>query len=102
MVVVFDMWKKNVLVKESEYGVVGVKVLLLDVLVKVEDVWGLVLGGWEKEEYLCIVLNYMNKFKDYMEFSMLIVDSIKRKDYEILVEEYNRVRVFVDDVWRLL
>lgn len=96
-----DTRKKNALVKESEYGVAGVKVPLLDVSAKAEDVWGPALGGREKEEHLRTVSNYMNKFKDYMELSTSIADSIKRKDYETLVEEHNRARAFADDARRL-
>lgn len=93
---VMDFRKKNVLVKESEYGILGIKVLLFDVLVKVEEVWGLVFGGWEKEEYLKIVVLLLDSYKEYVEISVVIVDSIKCNDYELLVEEYIKVRRFVE------
>ncbi|KAL2206423.1 hypothetical protein CC79DRAFT_1358313 [Sarocladium strictum] len=96
-----DTRKKNALVKESEYGVAGVKAPLLDVSAKAEDVWGPALGGREKEEHLRDVSNYMGRYKDYMELSTSIADSIKRKDYETLVEEHNKARAFADDARRL-
>ncbi|PTB70931.1 exocyst complex subunit [Trichoderma citrinoviride] len=92
-----DSRKKNALIKESEYGVLGIKVPLLDVSAKAEDVWGPALGGREKEEHLRAFQRYVNKFKDPLELSTTIADCIKRKDYETLVEAYNRARKFADD-----
>ncbi|KAF7558824.1 hypothetical protein G7046_g5327 [Stylonectria norvegica] len=96
-----DTRKKNALTKESEYGVMGIKVPLLDVSAKAEDVWGPALGGREKEENLKTVSNSLTRFKDYVELSTAIADSIKRKDYESLVEEYNGARRIADDGRRL-
>ncbi|KAL7785187.1 exocyst complex component Sec5 domain-containing protein [Trichoderma ceciliae] len=92
-----DSRKKNALIKESEYGVLGIKVPLLDVSAKAEDVWGPALGGREKEENLRVFQKYVNQFKDPLELSTTISDCIKRKDYETLVEAYNRARKFADD-----
>ncbi|KAL7921624.1 exocyst complex component Sec5 domain-containing protein [Trichoderma austrokoningii] len=92
-----DSRKKNALIKESEYGVLGIKVPLLDVSAKAEDVWGPALGGREKEEHLKDFQKYVNRFKDPLELSTIISDCIKRKDYETLVEAYNRARQFADD-----
>ncbi|UKZ73611.1 hypothetical protein TrVFT333_001259 [Trichoderma virens FT-333] len=92
-----DSRKKNALIKESEYGVLGIKVPLLDVSAKAEDVWGPALGGREKEEHLRSFQRYVNQFKDPLELSTIISDCIKRKDYETLVEAYNRARKFADD-----
>ena len=96
-----DSRRKNALIKESEYGVMGIKAPLLDVSAKAEDVWGPALGGREKEENLRTVSNHLTRFKDYVELSTAIADSIKRKDYESLVEEYNRARKIADDARRL-
>ncbi|KAJ4864651.1 exocyst complex component sec5 domain-containing protein [Trichoderma breve] len=92
-----DSRKKNALIKESEYGVLGIKVPLLDVSAKAEDVWGPALGGREKEEHLRSFQRYVQQFKDPLELSTIISDCIKRKDYETLVEAYNRARKFADD-----
>ncbi|KAH7160314.1 exocyst complex component Sec5-domain-containing protein [Dactylonectria estremocensis] len=96
-----DARKKNALTKESEYGVLGIKGPLLDVSAKAEDVWGPALGGREKEEHLKTVSNHLTRFKDYFELSTALADSIKRKDYESLVEEYNRARKIADEARRL-
>jgi exocyst complex component 2 len=94
---VADARKKNALVKESEYGVMGIKAPLLDVSAKAEDVWGPALGGREKEENLRTVSANLDRHKSYVELSTAISDSIKRKDYDSLVEEYMRARKFADD-----
>ncbi|PTD01925.1 hypothetical protein FCULG_00010163 [Fusarium culmorum] len=87
----------NALTKESEYGVLGIKGPLLEVSAKAEDVWGPALGGREKEENLKTVSNHLTRFKDYVELSTSIADSIKRKDYESLVDEFTRARRIADE-----
>ncbi|KAL2267695.1 hypothetical protein VTJ83DRAFT_4972 [Remersonia thermophila] len=96
-----DPRKKNALVKESEYGVIGVKAPLLDVSAKAEEVWGPALGGREKEEHLKTVASALEKYKEYVETSAAIADSIKRKDHETLVDEYNKARKFADEAKQL-
>ncbi|KAI0132136.1 exocyst complex component Sec5 [Xylariales sp. AK1849] len=97
-----DARKKNALVKESDYGVSGIKTPLLDVSAKAEDVWGPALGGREKEENLKVVQTSLDRYKDHIEASSNIADSIKRKDYETLVEEYSRARKFADEARKLV
>lgn len=94
--------KKNALLKESDYGVMGIKTPLLDVSAKAEDVWGPALGGREKEENLKTVSTAVDRYREYIEASSNIADSIKRKDYEALVEEYTRARKFADDARKLV
>ncbi|KAK3323530.1 exocyst complex component Sec5-domain-containing protein [Cercophora scortea] len=94
---VADPRKKNALVKESEYGVMGVKAPLLDVSAKAEDVWGPALGGREKEEHLKTVASSLDSYKEYVETSAAIADSIRRKDHENLVEEYIKARRFAEE-----
>jgi exocyst complex component 2 len=96
-----DPRKKNALIKESEYGVLGVKAPLLDVSAKAEDVWGPALGGREKEEHLKTVASSLDQYKEYVETSAAIADSIKRKDHETLVEEYMKARKFADEAKQL-
>ncbi|KAL2261560.1 hypothetical protein VTK26DRAFT_3890 [Humicola hyalothermophila] len=96
-----DPRKKNALIKESEYGVLGIKAPLLDVSAKAEDVWGPALGGREKEEHLKTVASSLDKYKEYVETSAAIADSIKRKDHETLVEEYVKARKFADEAKQL-
>ncbi|KAI0379791.1 exocyst complex component Sec5-domain-containing protein [Hypomontagnella monticulosa] len=97
-----DTRRKNALVKESDYGVMGIKTPLLDVSAKAEDVWGPALGGREKEENLKTVSTSLDRYKEYIEASSNIADSIKRKDYEALVEEYIRARKFADEARKLV
>ncbi|KAK1759262.1 exocyst complex component Sec5-domain-containing protein [Echria macrotheca] len=99
--IAIDPRRKNALIKESEYGVLGVKAPLLDVSAKAEDVWGPALGGREKEENLKTVAASLDGYKEYVEASAAISDSIKRKDYESLVEEYTKARRFADEAKQL-
>ena len=88
--------KKNALIKESEYGVQGIKAPLLEGLVKAEEVWGPALGGREREESLRAVLESMENYRGNFELGASIADCIKRKDYENLVEGYLRARQYAD------
>lgn len=92
-----DCRKKNALVKESDYGVLGIKAPLLDVSAKAEDVWGPALGGREKEEHLKDVASNLERFKEVVEISSAISDSIRRNDHETLIEEYVKARRFADE-----
>lgn len=93
--------KKNALTKESEYGVLGIKTPLIEVSAKAEEVWGPALGGREKEEALKVVAAAVERNKDAYEVGSAVVDSIKRKDYEKLVEEYAKAKRIADDARRL-
>lgn len=90
--------KKNALVKESEYGVHGIKVPLTEVAVKAEEVWGPALGGRDKEETLKDILAAVEKNRGLFEVGSTIQDAIRRKDHETIVEEYTRARKFAEDV----
>ncbi|KAI9752014.1 MAG: hypothetical protein M4579_005787 [Chaenotheca gracillima] len=87
-----DDRKKNALIKESEYGVHGIKAPLLELSVKAEEVWGPALGGREREDGMKALLITIDKCRDVFEISGNMADCIKRKDYESLVEEYRRAR----------
>ncbi|KAF2193066.1 hypothetical protein K469DRAFT_551512 [Zopfia rhizophila CBS 207.26] len=89
--------KKNALVKESEYGVQGIKVPLTEVAAKAEEVWGPALGGREKEETLKAILATVEKNRGLFEVGSAIQEAIRRKDHETIVEEYTRARKFADD-----
>ncbi len=93
--------KKNALAKESEYGILGIKAPLIDVSAKAEEVWGPALGGREKEEGLKIVASTLEQYREYYEASGAITESIKRKDYETLVEDYAKARRFADEARKL-
>ncbi len=88
--------KKNALVKESEYGVLGIKAPLIEVAVKAEEIWGPALGGREKEDALRLAMDSLEKSQEMFSTCSAITDCIKRKDYESLVEEYSRARKYVD------
>ena len=95
-----DSKKKNALTKESEYGVLGIKTPLLEVSARAEEVWGSALNGREKEENMKAIATTVEKYKEYYEVNGAITDSIKRKDYESLVEEYGKAKKFADEAKR--
>jgi exocyst complex component 2 len=96
-----DGKKKNALTKESEYGVLGIKTPLLDVLAKAEEVWGPALGGREKEDSLKVMTTTVDRYKEIYEVNGAITESIKRKDYESVVEEYGKAKRFADNAKNL-
>lgn len=92
-----DDKKKNALVKESDYGVLGIKAPLIEVAVKAKEIWGPALGGQEKEQALKLAMESLEKGREMFRTSSAITDCIKRKDYENLVQEYSRARKYVDE-----
>lgn len=89
--------KKNALVKESEYGVHGIKVPLTEVAVKAEEVWGPALGGRDKEETLKAILDSVESNRGLFEVGASIQDAIRRNDHETIVDEYKRARKYTED-----
>ena len=89
--------KKNALIKESEYGVQGIKVPLTEALVKAEEVWGPALGGKEREESLKAVLSLLDKHRDLFELAPSIQECLKLKDYEALVEQHTKAQRYVEE-----
>ncbi|KAH6629437.1 exocyst complex component Sec5-domain-containing protein [Boeremia exigua] len=89
--------KKNALVKESEYGVHGIKVPLTEVAVKAEEVWGPALGGRDKEETLKAILESVDAHRGLFEVAATIQDAIRRSDHETIIDEYKRARKYTED-----
>lgn len=89
--------RKNALVKESEYGVHGIKVPLTEVAVKAEEVWGPAINSREKEETLQAILASVDKHRGLFEVGSALQDAIRRKDHEAIVEEYTRARKYAEE-----
>ncbi len=88
----FSDKRKNALVKDSEYGVQGIKGPLIDATVKAEEIWGPALGGREREENLKSILVSVEKNRAIFEIGASIEDCIKRRDYEALGNEYAKAQ----------
>lgn len=84
--------QKNSLTKESEYGVKGIRVPLAEALGKVEEVWGAALGGRQREEGLKAIIEAMSTHREIYEIGSNLVQSIKQRDYEAIVDQYTRAR----------
>ncbi|KAH7562662.1 hypothetical protein BM1_02182 [Bipolaris maydis] len=89
--------RKNALVKESEYGVQGIKVPLTEVAVKAEEVWGPALNGREREETLKSILESVEHHRGMFEVGSAIEEAIRHKDHETIVEEYKRARKYAEE-----
>jgi exocyst complex component 2 len=89
--------RKNALIKESEYGVHGIKVPLTEVAAKAEEVWGPALNGREKEETLKAILEAVDQHRGLFEVASALQDAIRRKDHESIVDEYKRARKYAEE-----
>ncbi|KAH7359824.1 exocyst complex component Sec5-domain-containing protein [Pyrenochaeta sp. MPI-SDFR-AT-0127] len=89
--------KKNALVKESEYGVHGIKVPLTEVAAKAEEVWGPALNGREREETLKSILESVEQHRGLFEIGSALQEAIRRKDHETITEEYKRARKYAEE-----
>jgi exocyst complex component 2 len=88
--------KKNALTKESEYGVQGIKMPLVDVAIKAEEVWGPALGGREKEETLKAVLSTVEQHKEIFRLSANLHESIRKNDYDAVVDAHKQAKKYAD------
>lgn len=89
--------KKHALVKESEYGVQGIKAPLIEVAVKAEEIWGPALGGRERQEKLKSAMASVEQSRGIFELGPALSGCIKRKDYDGLVEEYRKARQYAEE-----
>jgi len=89
--------RKNALVKESEYGVHGIKVPLTEVAVKAEEVWGPALNGREKQETLKAIQEAVEQHRGLFEVASALQDAIRRRDHESIVDEYKRARKYAEE-----
>ncbi len=94
--------KKNALVKESEYGVHGIKVPLNEVAVKAEEVWGPALNGREREETLKSIIDSVERHRGLFELGNAIQEAIRRKDHEAITEEYKRARKYTEEARQIV
>jgi exocyst complex component 2 len=88
--------KKTALVKESEYGMKGIRGPLLEASVKAEEVWGPALGGRDREQMLKSVVDTMEKHRDVYEIGSHLSKSIQQRDYESVIEQYTKARTLAN------
>lgn len=89
--------RKNALVKESEYGVQGIKASLVEATVRAEEIWGPALGGHNKEESLKSILSSLEKNRSIFHCGVAIEECIKRRDYQGLAEQYEKAQRYAND-----
>ena len=94
--------RKNALIKEQEYGVLPIKLPLLEVQARAEQIWGPALGGREREEHLRTIMNSAERPSNAFEIGSSIADCIKRRDHVTLVEEYVKAKKLTDDARSML
>lgn len=89
--------KKNALNKESEYGMSGIRIPLLEASVKAEEVWGPALGGREREQMLKSVVDSIEKHRDVYVIGGQFSRSVKQRDYESIFAQYTKARALAKD-----
>ena len=89
--------RKNALAKDQEYGVLPIKLPLLELKTKVDDVWGPALGGREREDQLKVFVTSSDSQRSMFDIGASISECIKRREYETLVEEYGKAKRLADD-----
>lgn len=87
---------KNALRKETDYGVQGIRMPLLEVAQKAEDVWGPALGGKEREASLKAIAQAVEKDRDLYELGSNLRISINHKDYEKAIKHYGSARSYAN------
>jgi exocyst complex component 2 len=88
--------KKTALVKESEFGMKGIRGPLVEASVKAEEVWGPALGGREREQVLKSVVETMEKHREVYEIGSHLSKSIQQRDYDAVFEQYTKARTLAN------
>lgn len=88
--------RKTALVKESDYGLKGIRAPLVEASVKAEEVWGPALGGRDREQILKSVVETMEKQRDVYEIGSHLSKSIQQRDYDSVFEEYTKARTLAN------
>jgi len=83
--------------KESEYGLGKIKAYLTEAGAKADEVFGPIMSGRGREEELRGLLSILEKHGNMLEMPGILLDCVKRKDYEALLEEYQKARKYMDD-----
>ncbi|TKX22685.1 exocyst complex component SEC5 [Elsinoe australis] len=94
--------KKTALTKESEYGVQGIKAPLIELAVKAEEVWGPALGGRDRGDDLKSTLVFVERNHDLFQLGGNVQSSIRKQDYEALVQEYQKAKQASQDAKHIL
>ncbi|KAJ5561605.1 hypothetical protein N7535_003934 [Penicillium sp. DV-2018c] len=92
----FASAKKTALVKESEYGLKGIRGPLVEASVKAEEVWGPALGGREREKVLKSVVETMEKHRDVYEIGSHLSKAIQQRDYDAVFDQYTKARTLAN------
>ncbi|KAK5674899.1 Exocyst complex component S5 [Elasticomyces elasticus] len=88
--------RKNALTREAEYGVLGIKAPLTDVVMRVEEVWGPALGGREKEENLKVLRGTLEQHGEVFGLGSVVSEAIKSNDYDGVVAAWKKVLFLVE------
>ncbi|KAF2860511.1 exocyst complex protein [Piedraia hortae CBS 480.64] len=74
--------RKNALTKESEYGVLGIRAPLQEIIIQSGDVWGQVLGGKERGETAAQALGALEQYREIFRLPSDVSEAVKAKNYE--------------------
>ncbi|KAK3622799.1 Exocyst complex component S5 [Elasticomyces elasticus] len=88
--------RKNALTREAEYGVLGIKAPLTDVVMRAEEVWGPALGGREKEENLKVLRGTLEQHAEIFRLGSVVSEAIKQNDYDGVVAGWKKVLFLVE------
>ncbi|EWC43479.1 hypothetical protein DRE_07558 [Drechslerella stenobrocha 248] len=90
------------LVKEDEWGVKSIRGSLNEAQAQAAVLFGPVMENQGREEKLRFLLRSIDKFRDVFDMSGLIVDAIKRRDYDALKEEYFKAKSTIETARAIL
>ncbi|RPA85957.1 hypothetical protein BJ508DRAFT_234861 [Ascobolus immersus RN42] len=94
---VYKELKNRNLKKEEEWGVAPIRKPLNESSRKVQEIYGPILEDRGKEERYRALLVLLEKHRNILEIPSLLTESIKRRDYDAIVEEYQRARKWVEE-----
>lgn len=90
--------KKLALLKESEYGVQGMRIPLVEASIKADEIWGSAIGGKDRKEAMRAISVMTERYRHLFEISQTLADSMRRRDYDGVIEDFRKARKYVGAV----
>lgn len=89
--------KKNALTKESEYGVQGIKMPLLELAIKAEEVWGPALGERDKEESLKSILTSLDQHREIFRLGGSVHEAVRKNDFDTIIADWKKANKYAEE-----
>lgn len=94
--------KERNLTKEKEWGVADIRTPVSDAARKVQEIYGPAMDGRGREDRYRVMLDVIEKHRAKLEMPATLGEHIRRKEYDSILEEYQKARKWVEEARALI